>query len=289
MSSLRSLLNVIDSTAISATVGVNTATKLSSQPAPGYKVEYISAQCGTVCNGSFTANYDYYAYNYWAIPSGVTNVIFEIWGAGGGGGSSCCCSRGIPGNSGAYAIKTLTGANLVVGCKYNITLGQPGNGSSGNQCGSVGGSTYITGYGLSNFCADGGNGGCSCCIACCCTWFQSNTSCACYYGADRGSRGYPGAAYIACYENHCWNKQFMPYPGGLVNLKGGWAPATQCENSGCGYCLMQNALTQIPFATGSMNERAYIPGVGGASGWTCGGGCCHGTWGTPGLVRISYK
>ena len=33
MSSLRSLLNVIDSTVISATVGVNTVTKLSTQPA----------------------------------------------------------------------------------------------------------------------------------------------------------------------------------------------------------------------------------------------------------------
>ena len=26
----------------------------------------------------------------------------------------------------------------------------------------------------------------------------------------------------------------IPYPGGLVNGKGGWLPMTQCEHRGCG-------------------------------------------------------
>ena len=90
-----------------------------------------------------------------------------------------------------------------------------------------------------------------------------------------------------CYNNHCYNKQMIAYPGGLVNGKGGWLPGNQCENSGCGYCLMHWAVDQLHWG-GGHSETNYVPGVGGASGWTC-GGCCHGQNGNPGMVRISYK
>ena len=290
MASLRSLLITVDPTTLLSGVGVGVTTKLAAHPASGYRVEYIGYSCGAGCNGGYTTNYGYYSYTNWAIPDSATEVIFEAWGGGGGGGSSCCCSKaGAPGNSAAYAVKRLIGSSVVPGCLYAISLGLGGNGQTGAQCGDPGGNTSVTGFGLSNFCANGGAGGCSCCFACCCCWYQSNTCCACYYGADSGARGNPGASWIICQENHCWNKQFIPYPGGLINSKGGWAPATQCENSGCGYCLFQSALTQVPWATGTMGEKAYLPGAGGPSGWTCGGGCCYGTWGTPGLVRISYK
>ena len=91
-----------------------------------------------------------------------------------------------------------------------------------------------------------------------------------------------------CYDNHCWNKQMIAYPGGLVNGKGGWLPGNQCENSGCGYCLMHWAVDQLHWG-GAHSQSNYVPGVGGASGWTCSGGCCHGQNGNPGMVRISYK
>ena len=39
---------------------------------------------------------------------------------------------------------------------------------------------------------------------------------------------------------------------------------------------------------GGFNDRNYVPGIGGASGWTD-GGCCYGQHGNHGLIRISYK
>lgn len=292
MASLRTLLDIVTESSLAASATPNTTTKLPPYPSQGYRVQYISSTCGATCDG-WSTDYNYYDYPSWTVPTGATDVIFEIWGGGGGGGSSCCCARGIPGGSGAYAVKRVRGA-AIAGCTYMIELGQPGNGRDGNTCGQPGGKTLITGYGLSNFCAVGGHGGCSCCYLCCCTWSvltQSGCSggcCATFCGADYGAYGNPGAAFMWCYENHCWNKQWFPYPGGLVNGKGGWLPATQCENSGCGYCLLHNALTQLPWG-GGYSEHNYVPGVGGASGWTCSGGCCLGVHGTPGLIRISYK
>jgi len=290
MASLRTLLDTVTTSSLSAGSAADSTTKLPATPAKGYKVQYITAQCGATCD-AWDTNYNYYDYPSWQVPTGVTEVVFEIWGAGGGGGASCCCSKGIPGSSGAYAVKKIT--NAVAGCTYQIELGQGGI-RTGNMCGDPGGKTLITGPGLTNFCASGGVGGCSCCFACCCTWFALKLTscnggcCALYYGADYGSYGVPGAGYMWCQDNHCWNKQFFAYPGGLVNGRGGWLPATQCENSGCGYCLMHNAVTQLPWG-GGYSDKNYVPGVGGATALTCGGGCCYGIPGTPGMVRISYK
>lgn len=290
MASLRSLMGTVTPESISSTRGVDSTTKLSSQPFTGYRVEYISSQCGGNCQGALTTNFDYYAHSYWTVPTGATEVIFEIWGAGGGGGRSCCCSRGIPGNSGAYAYKKLSGNLVVPGCKYNAIIGQGGDGGLSSQCGGKGGTTSITGYGLTNFCAEGGNGGCSQCFACCCFVLTSNSVCAVFCGADFGARGNVGYAYIACYDNHCWNKQFVPYPGGLVNGKGGWLGTNMNSDTTCGYGQMQFGMSQLGWSpAGTENQRAYAPGIGGVSAYTCGGGCCCGTWGSAGLIRISYK
>lgn len=290
MASLRSLMGIVTPEVVNATRAVDSTTKLSAQPFTGYRVEYISSQCGANCQDGFTTCFDYYAHSYWTVPSGTTEVIFEIWGAGGGGGRSCCCSRGIPGNSGAYAVKTLRGNLVVPGCKYSAVIGQPGSGFCSSQCGGQGGTTYVTGYGLSNFCAEGGNGGCSLCFACCCDWSTTNSVCAVFCGADSGARGNVGAARILSYDNHCFNKQYLPYPGGLVNGKGGWLATNMCADTTCGYDQMQYGLTQLGWsAAGTLNQRSYSPGIGGASGYTCGGGCCLATYGTPGLIRISYK
>tara|TARA_B100001250_G_scaffold281014_1_gene243306 strand:+ start:2760 stop:3602 length:843 start_codon:yes stop_codon:yes gene_type:complete len=267
-------------------------TKLARLPAAGYCTQYITPHCGSTCSEHSTS-YNYYRYPLWCVPDNVCDVIFEVWGAGGGGGSSCCCSRGIPGGAGAYAWKRVQGASIA-NCVYDIHIGTPGCGRMGSQCGQMGNPSYITGYGLSNFCAKGGGAGCSCCFLCCCTWRAMCLSscpygcCSEFYGADGGARGVPGAAYMFCYNQHCYNKQHVPYPAGLVNGKGGWMTGVQCENSGCGYCLLHWSTAQLGWG-GSFSEHNFVPGVGGPSGWTCGGGCCHGQNGTAGMIRINYK
>ena len=251
---------------------------------------YISGQCGATCD-NWTSNYGYFEYPDWKVPTNTTEIIFEIWGAGGSGGDSRCCGRGIPGGSGAYAYKKLSGNAVVPGCSYSMEIGQGGRAKTNLTCGAKGGDTFVTGHNLSNFCAVGGDGGCSCCYMCCCFWHTKctvccNGPCALYYGADRGAYGNPGAGYIFCHSNHCHNKQYIPYPGGLVNGKGGWLPMTQCEHRGCGYCSTMYATAQLSW--GGFADRNYVPGIGGASGWTD-GGCCYGQHGNHGLIRISYK
>mgnify|MGYP001265938488 FL=1 len=116
----------------------------------------------------------------------------------------------------------------------------------------------------------------------------SIVNCAVYYGADGGAYGNPGAGHVWRPDSNCCNKQNIPYPGGLINGKGGWVPAYQCECQGCGYHPMRHAVSNIPWG-GTGSQYNYVPGVGGMSAWTQGGGCCHGTQGYPGMIRISYK
>jgi len=291
MSNLRDLLGIVTTDSIQGLAAADPVTKLPPYPSKEYEVMYITAQCGATCDG-YTSNYGYYDYPDWKVPANTTDIIFEIWGAGGGGGAGCCCTRGVPGSSGAYAFKKLTGTQVVPGCAYSIEIGQPGSRST-SSCGNPGGKTFITGFNLSNFCADGGHAGCSCCNMCCCTWATlcnvcCNGPCALYYGADGGAYGNPGVGSMWCVSNHCWNKQLLPYPGGLVNGKGGWLPATQCSNTGCGYCQFHYGMTQLGWG-GGYSDKNYIPGVGAQSAWVCGGGCCYGQQGNPGMVRISYK
>lgn len=94
----------------------------------------------------------------WTVPAGVTTARFQIWGAGGGASGACATSFafGQPGSSGAYAsvILPVTAGStytLCAGCAmccYAFVQGIGGlNGSS----------SWVTGNGLCNFCADGGD------------------------------------------------------------------------------------------------------------------------------------
>jgi len=111
-----------------------------------------SAYCGyKVCATNFYGA----ASNTWTVPAGTSFARFQIWGAGGKGGSGCCCGGSIWGTSGAYASVIIP---VVPGCQYTLCAGCAiattsiwGGGSlTGRGCQS-----YVTGYGLSNFCAEG--------------------------------------------------------------------------------------------------------------------------------------
>ena len=294
-SNLRDLLGIVTTESIKGLAGSDPVTKMPAYPARGYQTMYFTAQCGAGCS-EYTSNYSYYDYPDWKVPANTTEIIFEIWGAGGCGGDGCCCTRGVPGSSGAYAYKKLTGTDVVPGCSYALDIGVGGRSRHGPACGQPGNKTSITGYGLSNFSADGGYGGCSCCFFCCCNWGTlcrvcCNGPCALYYGADGGSHGNPGAGQVWCHDNGCWNKQMVPFPGGLINGKGGWLPGIQCECWGCGYYLQMYAENQLGWGGGGGNSshKNYVPGLGGPSAWVNGGGCCRGQHGNPGMIRINYK
>ena len=92
----------------------------------------------------------------WTVPGGVTCARFQIWGAGAGTGYGCCCAFTPFGGTGAYAsvIMPVTAGNsytLCSGCAYCCCATAGGNGNCVNGCPS-----YVTGTGLTNFCAEGG-------------------------------------------------------------------------------------------------------------------------------------
>ena len=108
------------------------------------------------------------------VPAGITSLTFEIWGAGGGGGAHCCCDcyhGGPPGAGGGYSSISIA---TTAGCTYTVCVGAGGMVSCVGSCtlhwccfGQAGGTTYVTGYNLSNFCATGGGGGVNDCYYIC--------------------------------------------------------------------------------------------------------------------------
>jgi hypothetical protein len=90
----------------------------------------------------------------WTVPAGVTCAQFQLWGHGGGTSSNCCCGGSPFGPSGAYAsviMNVTAGATYTIcaGCAYCCYATQTTPGLSTQP-------TFVTGTGLTNFCAQAG-------------------------------------------------------------------------------------------------------------------------------------
>lgn len=114
----------------------------------------------TVCDT--TGNFRCGASCTYTIPAGATCARFQVWGSGGNSPGSCCCSFSIGGGSGAYAsvIMAVTAGDdyvLCAGCAY-CCYADAGSG----QYDMSGCQSYVTGNGLTNFCAMGGLSGRAC-------------------------------------------------------------------------------------------------------------------------------
>lgn len=234
----------------------------------------------------------------WCVPAGTSKITWHVWGAGASGAGGCCCMQGVPGGSGAYAKKKMT--SVTPGDCYVMCAGWNGHCCTWTCRGCRGCMSYVTGNGLSNFCADGGYGGKACCFAywripCsgqqCGYWYMDNCSeRAQYYGADEGACGNAGFVYnyCGCNDNSCWWRQAVPYPGGITNKLGGWVHARTQGNA----CINDwTSCTAGGMSGHGASEMVGSPGMGGVSATSCGGGCCHSwsgmAWG-PGLVKIDY-
>ena len=208
----------------------------------------------------------------WTVPSGVTLATFEIWGAGGGGGSVCCCMcyQGGPGGSGGgYSRNTIA---VTAGLTYSICVGAGGMTATVGNCtlhsccyGQPGGTTYVTGAGLTNFCAVGGTGGhADCFYYCGCS--QPGGSA---YGGTINSQG--GSGTGGSVSSTC---QLFFSTGGAP---GGFSS---------GVALYNSDNCRMACATGTVG---VYPGGGGSTNFSnqC---CCCGQAGVGanGLVRISY-
>lgn len=139
----------------------------------------------------------------WTVPSGVTSVIVDLWGAGGGGGSGAaaeCCGNNPGGGGGTYVRRQFT---VAAGDILTLCAGAGGcfgggiEGTSGSSwccCGTQGSCSFVLRNG--NFCVDswgGRQGGSNCsghcyssCGNCGGTWCCITGAC----GSNYGCTGY---------------------------------------------------------------------------------------------------
>lgn len=225
----------------------------------------------------------------WVVPDGVTSVYFEIWGGGGGAGGGLtmcdCCSRTQGGGGGGYAAKTVA---VTPGSTYTICAGNAGIASDGSnfgantgycQNGVPGGTSFVSGPGLTGFCATGGQGGCSnftinCYGHCGCNGANGGAG----FGGDITETGYPGVKGSSGSPNA---RRSYSFGGAAAGVGGGVGGV---NNGGSG-----------PGRTGDANSSPYmhgnIPGGGGA-GHGCWTNCecysCGAGRGAPGFVKITW-
>jgi len=193
----------------------------------------------------------------------------------------------------------------------------------GGMTGYAGSDTWAVGCGLENFCAQGGVPGCAFCNLGYGRWITGFNSmpigagwtethpnvvsgfgtdcvacCAMYYGCSgsgaglnsaTGAPGLPGAVWHVCGQCRHWDGIYIPYPGGLVNQKGGYVHYGMCGVACC-FCSPQVWLeAQIGFgaAGGERGSYGYVPGMGAMSAWTNSTSCCCGSVSRPGAARIT--
>jgi len=209
----------------------------------------------------------------WTVPSGVCRVTFEVWGGGGGGGAHCCCDcyrEGTSGAGGGYSSKTVV---TLPGCAYVVCAGYGGMVTSvgnctlhWNCCGQQGGTSYVTGFGLSNFCATGGDGG-------------QNT---CYWAC--GCTNYSGIGYGGDQANGC----ICGSPG----FTGGDTGANMCVFNGAGGAPFTSSNQFAVFdacCRCMLGTPGIYPGGGGTTALSSYSCCCSQAGvGANGLVRINF-
>lgn len=293
----------------------NLTTFVKSVGASGVKTDGLIPICvwdyspnaHFVCDRGCT---NFYHQTWFCVPAGICCAKFEIWGAGGTQMGSCNCMYPGPSGSGAYAYKTITvnpGECYRTHVGWNWCCVGPSGGSNtvkttgGAECTSR--HSWITGTGLTNFCAEHGCGAAS---VCCNTanadgtityvFRDSANEGARYFGADGGARGRTGwiqlmdsGSDVADYLQY---RQGVPYPGGIVNACGGHFIV---NNSGgnSNTCCMTGGQLHLHEAAGISNNPAIgghmVAGWGSAGNSHCGGGVCCGNYIRPGRVRISYS
>ena len=215
----------------------------------------------------------------WTVPTGVTSIVIEMWGAGGGGGGNghcCCCSNGLPGGAGGYISATIP---VTGGSVYAICAGAGGSYGCGGSTGpSSGNPSYVTGPGLSNFCAGGGQQGHNDCNGTrgCFSWNAcNNTSCGLI-----GSSTTVGNVIFACGEG---GHRFGRSQGCRSDAISGSAPM----GGGAGvWTTYDHCCRYNPY----LSPAGQFPGGGGGGARMdcCCGGCTCGACGAGGLVRVWF-
>ena len=208
----------------------------------------------------------------WTVPTGITRVSFEMWGAGGDGGGARCCESSGPGpTNGSYAIKHV---DTVAGNQFRICAG--GTGCEGCCCGIVPAAfpsyiTDITNAGATIGCAPGGLGGCNQATRSnhgghiCCWGRESSTG--------LGDIVMSGTGNIGVKSCYCYQHTYMIVAGGYG-----------ADRMTSAICADSHTLWGGSIMTSC--QSGY--GGAGTMGRACAGGFCYGQTGGFGIVKVSY-
>lgn len=208
----------------------------------------------------------------WTVPTYVTRLYFELWGAGGNGSGSCGCCRchhHAGAGGGYFAAKSISTSP---GCVYTVCAGGVYRCRSRECYGCNGCASYVCGHNLSNFCAIGG--GCGQANGAWSTACFSDFSCALAptsNGSDFTMGNHPGG-----FDNngmgicHCWCRQNRPTAAPFIGTLVG---------QGLNCCAFRCGCWTVPYGHGG---QSAMHGCCGSS--TCG----QGGTGGPGLVKIAF-
>jgi hypothetical protein len=249
----------------------------------------------------------------WTVPTGATRVRFELWGAGSGSGAPHCCGHYPWAPTGAYASVIMT---AVPGCQYTLCAGAA-NSCQMYCCGTTdisGCPSYVTGSGLTNYCAQGGCGemcsmmdfinpgiqrcryqalGASTQGMCICGgWSTCGASCAScgliprtsittktYYGTSTTGTvlGIPSMSSAECWDSNIYGCSCSP----VVMLPSGLVSAPICDSWSSGTCCGCRCA--------ACSGYYQYPGFGGAWTHAMGGSASvYGDWGRTGMVKVSW-
>lgn len=146
----------------------------------------------------------------WTVPAGTSKVQFQLWGAGAGTANGMCCAGSPFGATGAYATVVIDATPgdtyvLCAGCAYCCYA------YCSTENSTCGGTTYVTGPGLSGLCALGGNSR----ISCGQKYLHSSYS-QCRWRGEGTDDGNYGPCICAggtwyCFANSCGTCQIVPF------------------------------------------------------------------------------
>ena len=236
----------------------------------------------------------------WTVPASVQMVKFEILSGGGPGGSSGGDYDGpVGGQGGNYAMKYLLASDsefTAGSSQYTLCAAGTSYCSCCCHCCTAcrdGCTSYVTGDGLSNFCAVGGRGGptnwdiMSSCYNCSqsaqCNignynagWIQSTTNpgfCGIPETPTTKSMGYTGTSGDMFQSASCCQENFTMagVPTGPFSSQSGFGDDSCTSSNPC------------------CSAHSNFPGGGGTGMGRATSSACWGFWGAGGLVKVTYQ
>lgn len=234
----------------------------------------------------------------WVAPEDAQVITFHAYSGGGAGAGHCChsckCDMATCGAfSGYYSKKTIRkcDGDFVVGDTYTWCYGAGGNGTHDGGCGCFtaccdaprGCASYVTGNGLTNFCAAGGRGGYNLYCSCRCNnqgnRKESERCLGMIVGdnVDFASTGSEPQFFKTRDNCDCGSRTHSTSTSYGLNNGHSYSIEDSMTYCGCSYCC--GGFDQIASAGGS-HMKSY-----------CGNFNCHckGTPGKPGMIKIEWQ